>query len=86
MIPALETFSPEFLLISTGFDAHVDDDMSGVSLTTHGYSWIMEQLVALAERVSGGRLISVLEGGYCLERLPELAGNHVRILLSGSAA
>jgi acetoin utilization deacetylase AcuC-like enzyme len=41
----------------------------------------MEGILQLAERVAGGRLISVLEGGYCLERLPELAANHVRILL-----
>ena len=83
MIPAMEAFAPEFLLVSTGFDAHVDDAMSNVSLTTAGYSWIMAQLVALSQRIAGGRLISVLEGGYCLERLPELAGDHVRILLDG---
>ncbi|MBI9087245.1 MAG: histone deacetylase [Desulfobacterales bacterium] len=83
MIPAMEAFAPEFLLVSTGFDAHVEDDMSGISLTTAGYSWIMTQLVALAQRITGGKLISVLEGGYCLARLPELAGDHVRILLDG---
>ena len=82
LIPEFEKFKPEVLLVSTGFDAHVDDDMSGVSLTTEGYTWIMEQIFALAERISGGRLISVLEGGYALKRLPELAGNHVRILLN----
>ena len=85
LLPVMEDFAPEILLVSVGFDAHVDDDMSGVSLTTTGYSRIMERLVALAEKVTGGRLVSVLEGGYCLDRLPELAANHVRILLDGKA-
>ena len=82
MLPALEAFGPEVLLISTGFDAHIDDDMSGVSLTTEGYSWIMQQLYDLAARHCGGKLISVLEGGYNLDRLGELARNHVNILLN----
>ena len=69
-------------MLSTGFDAHMDDDMSGVNLSTEGYSWIMKQVVALAERYAGGRLISILEGGYCLKRLPELARNHMEILLN----
>jgi acetoin utilization deacetylase AcuC-like enzyme len=82
MLPVLDRFNPEVIMVSTGFDAHVDDDMSDLSLTTEGYSRIMEGIVELAEQVAGGRLISVLEGGYCLERLPELAANHVRILLN----
>ena len=84
MIPAGERFQPQAVLISAGFDAHIDDDMSGVSLTTEGYSWIMERVTGLAERLAYGRLISVLEGGYSLKRLPELAGNHVRILLNAA--
>ena len=82
LIPAFEKFNPEVILVSAGFDAHVDDDMSGVSLTTEGYSWIMEQVVDLAERLAKGRLISILEGGYSLKRLPELAKNHVKILMN----
>ena len=81
LAPELDKFNPGFILVSTGFDAHVDDDMSGVSLTTEGYSWIMENLMKLAERLTGGRLVSILEGGYSLERLPELAKNHVEILM-----
>ena len=83
MLPVLGRFNPEVVIVSAGFDAHVDDDMSDLSLTTEGYSRIMEGIAELAEQVTGGRLISVLEGGYCLERLPELAANHVRILLNG---
>jgi len=81
LLPAFESFQPQVMLVSTGFDAHVDDEMADVSLTTEGYSWIMRAVMQLAEKYCHGRLISVLEGGYCLERLPELAANHVKILL-----
>lgn len=82
LLPVLGAFNPEVIIVSAGFDAHVDDDMSDICLSTEGYSRIMERIVALAEQYSNGRLISVLEGGYCLERLPELARNHVKILLN----
>ena len=82
LLPVLEHFSPEVILVSTGFDAHVDDNMSDITLSTQGYSRLMERIVALAELYAGGKVISVLEGGYCLERLPELAANHVKILLN----
>jgi acetoin utilization deacetylase AcuC-like enzyme len=83
LIPAMASFEPEFILLSTGFDAHKDDDMADINLSTEGFSWIMKTMMALANRYSSGRIVSVLEGGYCLERLPELAANHVEILLNG---
>ena len=70
------------ILVSTGFDGHRDDDMSDVKLSTGAFSWIMETIFQLAEDHSKGKLISILEGGYSLKRLPELARNHVRILLN----
>lgn len=82
LIPVIEAFSPEVIIVSAGFDAHVDDDMSDIKLSTQGYTRMMERIVALAELYSDGRVISVLEGGYCLKRLPELAANHVKVLLS----
>lgn len=81
MLPAFEMFSPQVLLLSAGFDAHQDDDMSDMNLSTGGFSWIMERIMEIAEKYAEGRVISVLEGGYCLGRLPELIANHVRILL-----
>jgi acetoin utilization deacetylase AcuC-like enzyme len=81
LFPAIDGFKPEIILLSTGFDAHVDDDMSGINLSTDGYSWISERMVELADKYSDGRLISILEGGYCLPRLPELGKNHVEILM-----
>jgi len=82
LIPAFMTFKPELILVSAGFDAHVDDDMSDIKLSTEAFSWIMQQVVALARQHSKGRVISILEGGYSLKRLPELAANHVEILLN----
>jgi len=79
--PAFESFKPDVILVSTGFDGHVDDDMSDICLSTQWYTWMMEQIRAMADRYSQGRLISVLEGGYSLARLPELACEHVKVLL-----
>lgn len=81
LLPAMDSFQPQVILVSAGFDAHADDEMADVSLTTEGYSRIMQTVMQLAEKYCDGRLISVLEGGYCLKRLPELAANHVKILL-----
>jgi acetoin utilization deacetylase AcuC-like enzyme len=81
LFPAIDRFNPQVMILSTGFDAHVDDDMSDIRVTTEGYSWIIERLVEMADRHADGRLISVLEGGYCLERLPELAHRHVAALM-----
>ena len=82
LLPAFERFEPEVIIVSAGFDAHADDDMSDIKLTTKGFSWIMRKIYDMAEKYSGGRIISVLEGGYSLARLPELAKNHVEILLN----
>jgi len=81
LFPAFEAFRPEVIIVSAGFDAHEDDDMSGIRLSTTGFSWIMAHIVAMADRYADGRLISVLEGGYCLKRLPELAKNHIEIMM-----
>ena len=78
-----DRFRPEVILVSAGFDAHADDDMSDMNLTTQWYSWIMKKIMEMADRYAHGRLISVLEGGYSLKRLPELAKNHIEVLLNG---
>jgi len=81
LIPAFEQFKPEMILVSAGFDGHEDDDMSGIRLSTEWYTWMMETIMDMAEKYCKGRLISILEGGYCIERLPELARNHIKVLL-----
>ena len=82
LFPAFEVFQPQVMLISAGFDAHEDDEMSDIRLTTEGFSWIMREIVKMADTYSNGKLISVFEGGYSLKRLPDLARNHVEILLN----
>ena len=82
LLPAFKDFNPEVILVSAGFDAHEDDDMSDIKLSTDGFTWIMENIVELARHSAKERIISVLEGGYSLARLPELAANHVRVLLN----
>ncbi len=83
LFPAFAEFKPEVILVSSGFDAHIDDNMSDIKLTTEGFSWIIEKIVGLANQYAQGRLISVLEGGYSIKRLPELTRNHVEALLKG---
>jgi len=83
LLADFEKFRPEVILVSVGFDGHVDDDMSGIKLSTQWYSWIMEKILGMSDKYSNGRLITILEGGYSLKRLPELAKNHVSILLGG---
>ncbi len=81
LFPAFERFEPEIILVSAGFDAHMEDHLADMNLSTDGFSWIMERLVEMAEIYADGKIISVLEGGYNLDRLPELARNHIEILL-----
>lgn len=85
LLPAFASFKPQVIIASTGFDAHKDDEMADMRLTDEGYAWIMRTIVALADQHCEGRLLSVLEGGYALERLPELGAAHVRILLETPA-
>jgi acetoin utilization deacetylase AcuC-like enzyme len=80
MVPAFKSFNPEVILVSAGFDAHAADLMSGINLSTEGYKFISETIMNLANRCAGGRVISVLEGGYNLEILPTLVVDHVKML------
>jgi acetoin utilization deacetylase AcuC-like enzyme len=82
LFPVFAEFKPEVILVSCGFDAHIDDNMSDIKLTTVGFSWIIEKIAEMANQSAQGRLISVLEGGYSIKRLPELACNHVEVLLN----
>jgi acetoin utilization deacetylase AcuC-like enzyme len=74
------------IILSTGFDAHRDDEMADMRLTTEGFAWIMRTVMKMADQYAYSRLLSVLEGGYALGRLPELAANHVSILLDMESA
>lgn len=84
LLPIFDKFNPEFILVSTGFDAHIDDQMSNVKISTEWYTWMIKLIMELASKHTDGKLVSVLEGGYVLKRLPELAKNHVEVLLNHS--
>ena len=79
-IPAIERFEPEMIFVSAGFDAHVDDDMSHVSLTDADYRWVAAQIVDAASGSASGRIVSTLEGGYELNSLARCVENHIRAL------
>lgn len=80
-LPALRDFAPELLLISAGFDAHRADPLAQLRLDTGDFGWITEQLLAVADATCGGRVVSVLEGGYDLAALAASAALHVRRLM-----
>jgi acetoin utilization deacetylase AcuC-like enzyme len=80
-IPAVERFRPEMIFVSAGFDAHVDDEMSQVSLTDADYRWATEQIVAIASGSASGRIVSTLEGGYELNSLARCVEAHLRVLM-----
>ena len=79
-LPALESFKPELLLISAGFDAHRDDDMAMLNLTEPDYVWVTEVLKGIAGEFAQGRIVSALEGGYELHALGRSAQAHIKVL------
>ena len=81
ILPALDRFAPELLIVSAGFDAHKADPLAQLRLETADFAWITAELVVLAGRQTGGRIVSVLEGGYDLEALAASAAAHVRGLM-----
>ena len=82
ILPGIEKFAPDFMLISAGFDAHRNDPLAGLLFETEDYAWATEELAKRAEALCGGRLVSTLEGGYDLEALAESAAAHVRALMA----
>ncbi|MBV8777525.1 MAG: histone deacetylase family protein [Alphaproteobacteria bacterium] len=82
LLPALDAFAPEMVLISAGFDAHRSDPLAQLQLDEADYVWVTEQLVEIARRHARGRVVSSLEGGYDLVALGASAAAHVRVLMS----
>jgi acetoin utilization deacetylase AcuC-like enzyme len=79
-LPAMNEFRPELVLFSAGFDAHVEDDMAMLRLVDADYGWVTEQMKDVAERHAGGRMVSMLEGGYSLPALARSVVQHLRAL------
>ena len=81
ILPELTNFSPDLLIISAGFDAHRDDPLASLELVEDDFSWATYKLAEIAAKHAGGRVVSVLEGGYDLSAMARSAGVHVRALM-----
>ena len=81
VFPALESFSPDLLLISAGFDAHASDPLANINLLEEDFEWLTNRLCDLAKKVCGGRVVSTLEGGYDLDALAASVRVHLETLL-----
>jgi acetoin utilization deacetylase AcuC-like enzyme len=81
LLPAMDAFAPQLLLVSAGFDGHARDPLAQLRLQAGDYAWLTRELAMLAGRHAQGRLVSLLEGGYDLDALRECSVAHVRVLL-----
>jgi acetoin utilization deacetylase AcuC-like enzyme len=79
-LPALNDFAPQLIIFSAGFDAHAEDDMAMLRFGDADYGWVTEQLKSVAERHAGGRMVSMLEGGYALSALGRSAVQHIKVM------
>ncbi len=84
ILPALDSFAPDLVVISAGFDAHQDDPLGSLRFTEEDFVWATLQLMETAETHASGRVVSVLEGGYDLRALAASVGVHVQALMHGS--
>jgi acetoin utilization deacetylase AcuC-like enzyme len=81
ILPQLEKFAPELVIISAGFDAHRRDPLANINLDAADFAWVTQKLMDIAEASAGGRIVSVLEGGYDLQGLQESVAAHVTALM-----
>ncbi|WP_237213721.1 histone deacetylase family protein [Falsiroseomonas oryziterrae] len=81
LLPALDAFAPELVVISAGFDAHARDPLAQLRVREADFAWLTEEICRLAERHCGGKVVSLLEGGYDLDALASSAAAHVRALM-----
>jgi acetoin utilization deacetylase AcuC-like enzyme len=83
ILPRLETFGPDLVIISAGFDAHMRDPLANLNFVEADFAWATQKLMDLADRRAEGRVVSVLEGGYDLEGLSKSVAAHVTALMRG---
>jgi acetoin utilization deacetylase AcuC-like enzyme len=81
ILPRLGEFRPELMIISAGFDAHMRDPLANINLTEADFVWATQKLMDVADNCAGGRVISLLEGGYDLEALGNSVAAHVATLM-----
>ncbi|MEO0635763.1 MAG: histone deacetylase family protein [Pseudomonadota bacterium] len=82
ILPQLDAFGPDFIFISAGFDAHHMDPLGGLKLAETDFDWATGKLMDIADARCGGRIVSLLEGGYHLEGLAQSASAHIRRLMT----
>ena len=80
ILPKIDEFKPEFVIISAGFDAHTDDPLGQICLSTEFYGWMTLRMMEAADKHCQGRIVSALEGGYNLDMLPLCITEHLRVL------
>ncbi len=85
ILPALKNFGPDVVVISAGFDAHRDDPLANLQLVESDFAWATRALAEVAQRQAGGRLVSVLEGGYNLTGLARSVAVHVKELMDAGS-
>jgi acetoin utilization deacetylase AcuC-like enzyme len=85
LIPVLDEFRPELILVSAGFDAHARDPLAGMQVSTHGFARMAARIREVADSLCDGRLLLVLEGGYDLEALSESVAAVVQVLAASEA-
>jgi acetoin utilization deacetylase AcuC-like enzyme len=81
ILPELQKFAPELIIISAGFDAHMRDPLASINLRAEDFGWVTKKLMDVADQSAGGRVVSVLEGGYDLQGLSESVAAHVTALM-----
>jgi len=81
ILPRLDSFAPDLIIISAGFDAHMRDPLANLNLVETDYAWVTQKLMDLADKHGKGRVVSVLEGGYDLEGLAKSVAAHVTTLM-----
>lgn len=83
ILPRLDAFRPDLVVISAGFDAHWRDPLADLNLREADFAWATQKLMETADRYAGGRIVSVLEGGYDLDALAKSTAAHVAVLMEG---
>lgn len=85
ILPSVDDFAPELIIISAGFDAHARDPLANLTWTEDDFTWLTQAICDVAEVHCGGRVVSTLEGGYDLEALAASTAAHVRVLMERGA-
>ena len=80
ILPKINEFKPDVILISAGFDAHAADPLAQICLSTDCFGWMTARMMEMADKYSNGKIISLLEGGYNLEELPRSVAKHLAVL------